>query len=111
MTSRIKKKYKAQVTFVALNGSMGPTQVLECEIGGCKKLDGPDYLDDLLKDVYEQIHPDVGITDCRCSVAGIYSSGTYLHYSCQVRVASEDGQIMSDSVEVFVDRTTIEEVT
>lgn len=107
------KRYKALVTFIGNNGSLGNTKVAECEITGTTKMDGPNYLDSILKQVYEQVH-ECEVVDCRASVSGIYTSGRFHHFSCGVVVkALVDGAAagLHDSVDVYVDRESIEEIT
>ena len=105
------KKFKTQGTFVAHNGSLGGTVIAECIIEGNKLLDGPSYMDSLLKSIYEQVHKDFEIADCRCSIAGMYSANQFYHYTCGVKIRGVDGRSLADSIDVFVDREQIVEIT
>lgn len=101
-------KFVTQCTLVSANGSLGGTLVADFEIEGNKSLDGPSYLDSLLKSAYEAIHQDFTITDCRCSVGAIHSTARFHHYSCAVAVrGNKDGQdaVLHDNVTVYVDRS------
>ena len=109
MTARI-KKFKTQCTFVAHNGSLGSTVLADCIIEGNKLLDGPGYMDGLLRSIYEQVHADAEIADCRCSISGMYSGNQFHHYTCGVRIRGVDGSSLSDNIDVFIDREQMVEV-
>lgn len=105
------KKFKTQCTFVAHNGTLGSTVLADCIIEGSKLLDGPSYMDELLKNIYEQIQPEADIADCRCSITGMYSGNQFHHYTCGVKIRTVQGETFADGIDVFVDREQMVEVT
>lgn len=112
----MKATHTADITLIGLNGSLGIVTA-NFEVTGTKKLDGPSYLDEILKSAYEAVHgEEVEISDCRCSVSGIYSGGRYHHFDCQVTVQGTEKQApnnslrLTDHVVVYVDRKSFKEV-
>lgn len=113
MNTPIKQQYKASLTIVGLEASLGATKVVDCIIGGNRKLDGPAYMDGVIKKLYEDLHPDINIVDCRCSVLKIESSGGYFHYTCPTRLVIDvqgKTSTIRDTLEVFIQRDTIEPI-
>jgi len=112
----MKATHTAEITLVGLNGSLAVVTA-RFEVTGTKKLDGPEYLNDVLKSAYEAVHgEEIDISDCRCSVSGIYSGGRFHHYDCQVMVQGVEKKApnnvlrLTDYVVVYVDRLSFEEI-
>ncbi len=81
-------QFKTKVTIVALGGSLGLPTTTERIITGSKKLDGPNYLDDIVAQAYaEHYKCAVEDIDCRSNVSGIYSGSAFHHYNLFTHVA------------------------
>lgn len=105
--------YTASITLIAMNGSFG-CATGEFDIAGPRKLDGPSYLDSVIRTAYEEVLElqEITLSNCAVSISGIYSGGQFHRYICHVSIrgADRDGVdigVMSEEVHVYVDRSSI----